>query len=622
MLNYYQIPFEWQNKVRNAFGDPSDNTDRDKLSTYIKLDYQAAKFFSDYITASGKPLSMDKQMQLRANAEVLDGIANMMAVRNFPQGINRMAALWRSLAKAVQNLDTERFPCNLPSDYKKLRQKFDTYRADSYPALLHSGEGNSNSRKVNDALERLILSLYAMPTKPYGTSVASDFRMFIDGRIEVFDAATGEYFDPKMFYKKDEPMELSQSTIWNYINNPKNRPVLDSLRNDAHAYNNMHRPHAHRHAPAFSLSKISMDDRDLPRKMLDGNRVKAYYAYDVASTCVVGASYSKNKDKELFTACLNDMFRFINSNSLGMPLEVEVEHHLVNKFKDDLMQAGTVFPFVRWCNPGNSQEKHAEYLNKAKKYGYEKRTQNGIGRFYAKLEANRPKQDKVWNDDGMVYKEEKFSYEQLVADDRKTIEAYNNDLHPKQNLYPGMTRLQVLQQNANPEAPVYNRSILARYVGSRTDTSIRRNQYFSVQNQKYALPSVEVLNHLQPGKLEVEAYWFAEADGSIDEVYLYQGDKFLCRSERMATFNTATAEQTEADRTAMTEQQKYIKSFDKQVKTKRTALAKISIMTKLDDTITADAIMEAVEVPVKEPTFEVYNATDLAWYRSKALNDI
>lgn len=48
-------------------------------------------------------------------------------------------------------------------------------------------------------------------------------------------------------------------------------------------------PHVHRHSPEFSLSKVSFDDRDLPRKLKDTKaRPKAYYAYDVASQCVVG----------------------------------------------------------------------------------------------------------------------------------------------------------------------------------------------------------------------------------------------------------------------------------------------------------------------------------------------
>ena len=107
--------------------------------------------------------------------------------------------------------------------------------------------------------------------------------------------------------------------------------------------------------------------------MHDGNRVKAYYAYDVCSGALTGAAYSRKKDTDLYIGCLRDMFRFLDRRSLGLPLEMEVENHLVNQFEDDLMRAGNLFPFVRWCAPTNSQEKHAEQFNRAKKYGYEKR---------------------------------------------------------------------------------------------------------------------------------------------------------------------------------------------------------------------------------------------------------
>ncbi len=38
---------------------------------------------------------------------------------------------------------------------------------------------------------------------------------------------------------------------------------------------------------------IVLSDRDLPRPMKDGNRVKAYYAYDVVSGAVVGYAYNR-----------------------------------------------------------------------------------------------------------------------------------------------------------------------------------------------------------------------------------------------------------------------------------------------------------------------------------------
>jgi hypothetical protein len=200
--------------------------------------------------------------------------------------------------------------------------------------------------------------------------------MFVCGEIEVFDPETGEVYNPSQFTdKKGNPLVLSEATIANYLNNPKNKALRAKLHDSQWEFNNEYRPHHLRHSPFFAFSKVSLDDRDLPRKMHNGQRVKAYYAYDVASGCVVGYAYNRLKTADLFLDCVRNMFQTIERNGWYMPAQVEVEHHLVNNFADGLMKAGVVFPFVRWCNPGNSQEKRAEHGNRAKKYTVEKNMQ-------------------------------------------------------------------------------------------------------------------------------------------------------------------------------------------------------------------------------------------------------
>ena len=80
---------------------------------------------------------------------------------------------------------------------------------------------------------------------------------------------------------------LSPATVANYLNNPKNKALRAKLHMSQWDFNNAYRPYHLRSIGEFSLSKVSLDDRDLPRPMKDGNRVKAYYAYDVVSgeTC-------------------------------------------------------------------------------------------------------------------------------------------------------------------------------------------------------------------------------------------------------------------------------------------------------------------------------------------------
>lgn len=581
LIRFDSLPSNYKAIIISKFGNPYETTPHNSFRNKITPDAKAMEYFSNYKLPDGRNLPDENIKEYCTNAEILNAVRSIVtsaAIKRKALGGSKIN-IWDKCAELIQQLDKRMYPHSLPSNPRRLYDKYRSYMLGGLPALIHKGFCNDNSRKVSASLESLILSLYALPNKPYSASVHDMYMMFLAGTMDVVDITTGEVFDRNDFYDKDNiPVVVSESTVWNYINDPKNRAIVDKVRNGAMEFNNMHRPHHHRHAPNFALSKISMDDRDLPRKMHDGTRVKAYYAYDVASTCVLGAAYSKLKDKSLFIDCMRDMFRFINKQGFGMPLEVEVEHHLVNKYKDDLMNAGVVFPFVRWCNPGNSQEKRAEHFNRVKKYGFEKTYQEGIGRFYAKLEANKPIINKVFDEHNNTYKEKTYSFDQLVADDREVIELYNNSLHPNQKRYPGMSRLDVLKKNQNPNLAEINKAVLTRHIGEMTETSIRRSQYVTVQHAKYQLSSPEILDKLEPNNYNVDAYYLWDENGNIHEVYIYQKGVFIDRCVKLESYNEATAEQTEADREAYTEQAKYVSRFDKMTKDNKPA--KVLVMTR------------------------------------------
>ncbi|MGQ1889160.1 hypothetical protein ACT29H_01835 [Thermophagus sp. OGC60D27] len=610
LIQYDSVPDRFRVVIEARIGDPRKKARIDDFEKHIIADNHARSYYSSFKLPDGRHLPDEVIAEYSANADILNAIHRVITKRIGKRKAlgGRVSHIWESVAKTVEQLK-DKYKHSLPSNPRRLKERYKKYMEDGYHALIHKGYCNSNSRKVTADLERLILSLYAMPNKPFAASVHDLYLQFLSGAIEVVDYDTGEIYDRNDFFDKNGvPVMISESTVWNYINNPKNRLIVDKARNDSLAFNTLHRPHHHRHGPQFSLSKISLDDRDLPRKLEDGSRVKAYYAYDVLSGCVIGAAYSKHKDKDLFINCVRDMFRFLDRNNMGTPAEVEVEHHLVNKFKDDLMQAGIIFPFVRWCNPGNSQEKYAETMNRVKKYGYEKRYQDGIGRFYSKLEANRPKVEKTWDEEGMKVREKTYTFDQIVADDRFVIEKFNNSLHPNQKLFPGMTRMQVLKRNQNPELTKIDRAILVRYIGEHTRTSIRRSQYVTVLHEKYQLPTPEVLGKLMPNNYTVDAYYLPTEDG-IDEVYLYQGQTFICKANKIKTYNTATAEQTEEDLEAYTQQAKYVSKFDKIAKEGKASLAKLHVIENEEED-NEDIIVETVPDTSNSDDFGFDDFTD------------
>jgi len=581
LVDYESLPDRFKKEIEKAVGgDPYKKVKHKSFNDQLKPDPAAAEFYANFKLSDGRNLPENNQRQYQAEAEILNALSRIVGSQQSRRralgGSN--AGTWKKVTEVLQRIDKNRYPHNLPTNERRLKQKYNAFIKQGYQSLISKKFGNDNSRKVNVKIERLLLSLYCLPNKPYANEVFEKYMQFLGGSIDVVDVKTGEVFEREEFYEDGQPITISEATVWNYLNDPKNRALVDKHRAGDLEYKSLYTPHHHRHQPKYSLSKISLDDRDLQRKMPDGKRVKGYYASDVTSGAIIGYAHSKHKTADLFVNCVRNMFRFIKNQGLKMPMEVEVEHHLVNLFKDDFMRVGALFPFVRWANPGNPQEKYAETVNRIKKHQYEKKTQKDIGRWYAKLEANRTYQDKVFDADNDNYKESTYSYEQLVADDLAIINEYNNDLHPNQKLYKGMTRLDVLLYNVNPKCAEVPEYLLYKYIGNKTTTKIRRNQYLQVQYQKYTLPSPELLNRLQPNNYEVDAYWLADDDNTISKVYMYQGDEFICECEKIVTYNTSKAESTDADTEAYNTQKEYVTEFNDMVKKKNNDFAKVTVI--------------------------------------------
>lgn len=618
LIEYDSLPQRVKDLVITKFGNPKEQATSNTFLDKIEIDSKAITFYSNYKLADGRFLPEATQKQYCANANVLNTIKVIKAEaikarKSLGAGLPKF---WAKALIAINNIRVETGH-DLPANEIALKRKFLKYEEEGYDGLISGKYCNDNSRKVTADLERLIMSLYSMPNKPFSADVHTMYHLFLNGKIEVTCKNTGEIFNPSDFIKNDEPLKLGVTTVWNYINQPNNRVIVDKSRSGAHRFNSTHRPHHHRHAPEFSFSKISMDDRDLPRKCVNGKWLKAYYSYDVASGCVIGYSFSMDKDEALFLECMRNMFRLIQKEGFGMPLEVEVENHLVNKFFDDL---AVMFPFVRICNPGNSQEKRAEHFNKAKKYGIEKKLQNGIGRWWAKGEAYTTDRDKI-NDE---FVEKSYTQERLIADDIEAIKQYNNALHPKQKKYPGKTRWQVLVENMNPNAAIINKAVVYKAVGEHTLTTINRNQYVTVQYCKYQIANVEVLDKLLPNNYTVNAYYLPDNDGIIDEVFLYQNGVFLCKASKIGTYSESKAEWTDKDKEAYTQQAKFVSEFDSHAKIGKKALSPLVI-------IESDILKQAIEksadvVEIKElkpesieDILEDYNPDD---YAQNALDNL
>ncbi len=555
------LPTKYRTKVEETFPGGPEVRLEGWITSHYETDQEAMTWFHDRKN-TGLDLTPDKIQEYVVNASVLNTCIALYERAAAYRKLMGEKYDWSMMAKVVGVLK-DKYHHTLPESMLRFRQKVNQYKQGGYGALISGKFGNQNTRKVTLKLEKLVLGLWCLPNKPYGAQVKDLYDGFICGEIDAYDVKTGELFDPNDFVDKNgNPTELSDSTIRNILNKPSNRVIWDKSQLSWTSFMHESMPHMHRHEGEYSLSQITMDDVDLTRKLKDTKlRVKAYYAYDSVSQCVIGASYSRRKDPQLVKECFRDMFRLIAKNGWGIPAGIEVENHLMTEYKYSLLQEGTVFAHVRYCAPQNSQEKQAENFNGAKKKSVIHRNHTGIGRFYGKWQW-RAESKKVSDASNDTYEDkEYYSFEELIADDRRDNYEWNHALHPNQKKYPGMTRWDVLMEHINPNLKPFDAVTLARYIGEEVETSVRRNSTVRVAYEDWWLSRPEVLERLAPNNKKVTAYYLPDEDGKPTDVFIFQGDRYIDQVERVQTYNRVMAEQTEEDQKKFHHQQKKVREF-------------------------------------------------------------
>ena len=587
------LPLEYKAKVQERYPDSKLAHLKGWVQSNYELDQSAMAYFHSREQA-GLDLPADKIREYVVNASVLNCCIRLYERAATTRKLMGDKYNWEQMANAIESL-REEYGHTLPASTLRFRKKVNEYKRDGYGCLISGKFGNQSARKVSMKVVILVRSLAVLPNKPYNSNVHEMYLAFVCGELDVWNYQTGELMNPEEFVDKNgDPLSLSESTISNILNEPATRMLVEKSLTSWTTFMHEQMPHVHRHGGDWSLSQITMDDVDLTRKLKDTKqRIHAYYAYDVVSQCVIGASYGRKKDEGLVVDCFRDMFRLIAGNGWGMPAAIEVENHLMTQYKEGFLQAGEVFKFVHFCAPQNSQEKYAEPLNGAKKRSVIHKNHTGIGRFYGKGKW-RQEYIKVSDETNELYEDkEYFGFDELVADDMADNYEWNHQLHPNQKKFPGMTRWDVLCERINPDLKPLDKITLARYIGESVETSIKRNSTVRVAYEDWWLSDTSVLEKLRPNDYKVTAYYMPDVEGKPSEVYIFQGDKYIDTVEKVETYNRVLSEQTEDDMVKYIEQRKKIAKFEKYVREHE--IESVGVMRKVKEPPRGEALGTVAE---------------------------
>ena len=626
LLSYEMLRTDIKQRIFEKYGDIRQHAKRNRLQELIQVDYKASKFFAEYQFDDQANIKAERQVEYNANATILNAVGNYVAdaTGKNKRLSGKTTGIWNAVSDAVNTLDNTRYPHTLPTNPLRLKEKFRSYQEHGYLRLIHKGTGNKNAKRMNDQIERLIMSIYCMDNLPFSSCVYDNYLKFLSGYLTIVDKETGNIYDREEFFDGNKGcyITISRGTVWNIIHDPQNAIIIDRMRNNRIDHITHNTPFNHRKPPQYSLSKISMDDRTFSRKTADGKWLNAYVAFDVLSQVELGCVYSIEKPTlHMIWECFREMYHTINTNSLMWPGEVEVENHLMKGIEEELRQ---MFAYVTFCAPGLSRSKRAEHLIHGKKYGDEKSNQVGIGRYNQKgpYKTKSPNKDED-------YKQPRIPIERLIAEDKESVYRYNHvELHPNQKMFPGKTRWQVLVENMNPDLSRPQKHKLFRYIGIKTETSIRNNDFVQVQYEKYAIDQLTSISRLKPNNYNVESFYVPDQDGNISEVFIYQDDTFITKATKIERYNEAKMERTERDEQIRTHQAKRQEVFFKAEKDgiQEKITRKIEIFAPVDY-----SEMEAEIIPSPPVEKELSNEEYLAkvqqnyspqWAQHKAIEDV
>jgi hypothetical protein len=245
LVSFESLPDRFRETVIVKLGnrDPYDVVRTNLIEGYIQHSAGLTDFYETYELADGRNLPKRARREYYNNAIVLDAVGKMLEVKRIRRGRlgSKLKINWTELAEGVQEIDRSKYPHSLPSNARRLEDKYRRYKIEGGMSLIHKNFLNVNAAKVDDEIKASVMTeLLADPRNLDNAQVCTLYNMMAE----------------KMGWKMITPSAVA---VWR----EKYELEIYAGRRGSVAMSNMKAMQVKRKAPSFPLYYWSMDGWDV-----------------------------------------------------------------------------------------------------------------------------------------------------------------------------------------------------------------------------------------------------------------------------------------------------------------------------------------------------------------------